>query len=111
MSVLLSVVLWAQPGEAAALVDYEDRVLTLLADHGARVVHRVRAVAGTGAGAERGVDADEPTEVHLLEFPSEDAFAAYMADKRRLALAPQRERAIARTLVVRVEPVTIASPG
>jgi hypothetical protein len=43
--------------------------------------------------------------VHLLEFPSEVALDAYMTDPERLALSQLRERAIARTALIRVEVV------
>ena len=74
VTVLLCVLLWARDGEEDALVEYEDRVLALLPDHGARVRQRVRSDGGDGA----------PLEVHVLEFPSEAALDAYMADERRV---------------------------
>ena len=56
-------------------VAYEDAVLPLLADHGARVVYRGRRTAGE--------DASLPFEVHLLWFPDRAAFDGYLADERR----------------------------
>ena len=38
MSVVLCVTLWARAGQEEALVAYEDAVLALLPEHGARVV-------------------------------------------------------------------------
>ena len=93
MSITLCVLLWARPGQQAALVAYEDAVLPLLADHGGSVLQRARNT---------GDDEDEPHEVHLLAFPSDDALAAYMADDRRAALAATRDAAIAKTEVLRV---------
>ena len=87
--------LGAATAEEDALVEYEDRVLALLPDHGARVMHRVRSDGGDGA----------PLEVHVFEFPSDAALDAYMADERRVALSALRERGIARTQVLRVEAV------
>lgn len=89
----LCVLLWAKPGAEAALVSYEDRVLELLGDHGARVLQRVR-----GDGANGG-----PLEVHVLEFASQVALDNYMEDGRRMALAGEHEAAIARTEVLRVD--------
>jgi hypothetical protein len=57
---------------------YEDAVLPLLADHGARVQYRGRRRADQ--------DAALPFEVHLLWFPHRAAFDAYIADPRRTAL-------------------------
>jgi uncharacterized protein (DUF1330 family) len=90
--VTLCVLLWARAGEETALVAYEDAVLALVATHGGRVVQRARTDGAGGA----------PLEVHLLQFPSEGAFDAYMHDPQRAALASQRDRAIARTEVHRV---------
>jgi uncharacterized protein (DUF1330 family) len=74
------VLLWARPGQENALTSYEDRVLALLPEHGARVLDRAA-----------------PTEVQLLEFPSAAALDAFMKDPRRTALAADRDAAIART--------------
>jgi uncharacterized protein (DUF1330 family) len=91
----LCILLYAVPGAEAGLVAYEDRVLALVAAHGGRVRSRVRQVE----------PGDGPYEVHVLEFPDQRAFDAYMADPDRLARAEERERAITRTEVLRVNAV------
>jgi hypothetical protein len=68
-----------QAGRASA---FEDAVLPLLADHGARLVYRGRRTAAGDAAA----DAQQPLEVHLIWFPGRAALAGYMADERRQAL-------------------------
>jgi uncharacterized protein (DUF1330 family) len=93
MDVTLCVLLWPHPGRADELVAYEDRVLPLVAEHGGRVRERARS---------DGTD-DAPLEVHIIEFPSERALDDYLADERRAALAAERDRAIARTQVLRVD--------
>jgi uncharacterized protein (DUF1330 family) len=91
MTLGLCVLLWAAPGQEKRLIEYEDRVLEHLPDHGARLVTRVRAAEG------------EPFEVQVLEFPSEQALVAFTEDPRRAVLAADRERAIARTEILRVD--------
>ena len=91
--VVLCAMLWPREGKEQLLIDYEDRVLELLPDHGARLLSRVRAIDG------------EPFEVQLLEFPSEGALGAFTDDPRRAALASLRDQAIARTEVLRVSPI------
>lgn len=76
----MCVLLWSRPGQEDALTAYEDRVLALLPDHGARVIER-----------------GQVAEVQRLEFPSAAALDAYMNDPRRTALAAERDAAIART--------------
>ena len=96
MDVTLCVLLWAHEGREAAVGDYEDRVLTLLADHGGQVIQRARTTGGDGDG--------EPAEVQILRFPSRAALEGFMGDSRRTALAAERDAAIARTEVL---PVTL----
>jgi uncharacterized protein (DUF1330 family) len=93
MSIHLCVLLWSKPGTEEALCAYEDSVLGLMSDHGARVLQRVRTDGADGA----------PLEVQVLEFPSRDALDGYMRDERRTALAGKREAAVARTDVLPVE--------
>ncbi len=80
------------------LVEYEGRVLRLLGDYGGRVLHRART-----AGSRR-----EPLEVQILQFPSEAALDEYTRDERRAVLADARDRAIARTQVLRVDLVQLS---
>jgi uncharacterized protein (DUF1330 family) len=101
MAVHLCVLLWAKPDAEAALTRYEDQVLELMADHGARVLQRVHSAGQDGA----------PTEVQILEYPSEDALEAYMTDERRVVLAGAREAAIARTEVIPVEIIGSGGKG
>jgi hypothetical protein len=54
---------------------YEDAVLPLLTLHGGEVQRRLRSADGT-------------TEVHVLSFPSEDAWRRYRDDPGRLAHRP-----------------------
>lgn len=91
MPLTICVMLWAAPGQEQLVAEYEDQVLERLAAYGARVLIRVRSQ-----------DAD-PTEVQVLEFPSEAQLDGFLEDPGRLALAGLREQAIARTEIRRVE--------
>lgn len=91
---LLCCLLWAHPGQAAALGRYEDRVLAILADHGGRV--RQRAV---GSG-----DDGHPNEVQLIEFATGRGLESFLRDPRRAALARERDRTVARTELFPVTP-------
>ena len=96
MEVNLCVLLWAHEGREAELGAYEDQVLGLLAEHDGHLIQRARTVTAKG-------DDSEPTEVQLLRFASEGALDGYIQDDRRVALAGQREAAIAMTEVLRVQ--------
>jgi uncharacterized protein (DUF1330 family) len=92
MSVTLCVLLWAHEGAEDALAAYEDRVLELVSAHGGRVLQRGRTDGSYSA----------PLEIQFLEFPSAAALDSYMTDERRTALVNERDRAIARTEILRV---------
>jgi hypothetical protein len=87
----------AEPALEAKASAYEDRVLPLLADHGARLLFRGRRTAD---------DPGLPLEVHLTRFPHRRAFDAYMADERRLALLDEFGDVFIRKQVVEVEAIT-----
>lgn len=93
MRVTLCVLLWARAGNEAGLVAYEDAVLQHVPAHGGRVRERVRTDGADGA----------PLEIHVLEFPSDDALDAYMQDPGRVTMTAVRDRAIERTEVYRVD--------
>lgn len=93
MSLTFHVLLWAHPGTDEAVVAYEDKVLRLVPDHGGKVLQRARSNGADG----------RPLEIQLLEFPSAEALDAYMVDPRRTSLASERDAAIAKTELIRVQ--------
>ena len=98
------VLLWARPGMEAALSTYEDKVLRLLAEHGGRVLERGTVQPGSQH------DGEPPTEVQFLEMPSQASLDTYVNDPRRLAMAAERDAAIARTDLLRIQPVSRPAP-
>jgi hypothetical protein len=91
--VVLCCLLWANEGLEDDMSAYEDAVLPLIRDHGGEVLQRAR---GDGADG-------RPHEVQFYRFPGQAAIDAYIADPRRLALAEERDRVVARTDVFPVE--------
>ena len=87
----------AEPGQVAAAAAFEDEVLALLPDHGARLVYRGRRTGGQ--------DPCLPAEVHLIWFPSRTAFAAYLADERRQALLARHGEVFTEKVVVELDEV------
>jgi uncharacterized protein (DUF1330 family) len=92
MSLKLCCMLWALPGQEGALIEYENRVLALLPDHGATLLGRMRSDGADG----------HPLEVQLFEFPSQESLDAYLTDRRRTALAADRDAAVAKTELMNV---------
>ena len=93
MSETSCVLLWNRPGMETVLAEYEDAVLAMVGEHGGKILQRVRGDGRDG----------NPLEVHLYEWPSATAREAYMSDPRRVAMAAQRDSAIARTDIFVVE--------
>ncbi|QEO13096.1 hypothetical protein FLP10_00690 [Agromyces intestinalis] len=97
-ALVLCCLLWAAPGHADDLSDYEDRVLSLLGDHDGAVVHRAIADGEDG----------RPNEVQIYRFGSRDALESYLSDPRRTAMSEERDRVIARTQLF---PIRLTSGG
>ena len=71
---------------------FERRAAAVMADHGGRIERTVVAPVE-----------DRPdllTEVHVVTFPGEAAFAAYRGDPRLRALAPLRESSVVATAIL-----------
>jgi uncharacterized protein (DUF1330 family) len=92
VSISLCCLLWARPGQHEGLIAYEDRVLELVSEHGGRILQRART---DGSG-------DQPLEIQVFTFESQSALDGYMNDERRLALADERDRVVARTELMHV---------
>ncbi|MCU1607645.1 MAG: hypothetical protein JWP46_4110 [Modestobacter sp.] len=69
--VTVVVVLDVPPEGVRGFRRYEDRVLPLLVRYDGRLDRRLRSADGT-------------TEVHVLSFPSDQAYRGYLADPERL---------------------------
>lgn len=92
--IVLCCLLWASEGLEDALTSYEDTVLGLIGDHGGVVLQRAQSDGADG----------KPHEVQLYRFANQASIDAYVADPRRVALADERTRVVARTDVF---PVTL----
>ena len=80
------------PEGVALLQSYEDQILPLLAEHGARIERRLRSEDGR-------------TEIHLLTFPSVQALTRYRSDPRRVRHHELLERSGAQLELHRVHDV------
>jgi len=99
--ITLAFVGYTTPALAPRAAEYEDEVLPLLAEHGARVVYR-----GRRAGAQ---DANVPFEVHLLWFPNRASFESYLADGRRTELLARFGEVFTVKHVVELESISVGS--
>jgi uncharacterized protein (DUF1330 family) len=95
----LCVVLYPNPGQNEALIEYEDLATSRFADYGAVLKQRVRTTEVRSA-ADGGT---APLEVQIIEFPSQAALDQFMVDPARVAADGLRRRAIARTDILTVD--------
>jgi hypothetical protein len=116
MSVVLCVALWPNPGMESELAAYEDAVLALLPEHGARLVARVRASAEEASSDDRPPETlpwetlpqetlpweTLPLETQIIELPDEVALESYLSDPRRTGRTAERDAVIAHTRIQRV---------
>ena len=85
--VLVVAILTIRPGAADRFREFETRAARILARHGGSM-ERTVAVE------------DAQREVHLLRFPSQDAYAEYRADAELASLAELRSESIAHTEIL-----------
>ena len=86
---LLVVILTVRPGALDSFRDFERQAARIMAHHGG-AIERAVVIPPVQPGA-------PSKEVHLVSFPSPEAFAAYRADPTLQALASLREAAVLNT--------------
>jgi hypothetical protein len=79
-------------------IAFEDAVLPLLDDHGAKLIQRVRRAPGE--------DPSLPLEVHVIWFPSRRALESYLGDPRRQRLIDTFGEVFTLKHVVEVETIS-----
>jgi len=95
MGLTFVVVARIPPGGVERFQRYEDAVLPLLTEHGARLERRLRSAAGD-------------MEVHVLSFAAAESLAAYLHDPRRAAHRDLLESSGAELELIEVEDIPTA---
>jgi antibiotic biosynthesis monooxygenase (ABM) superfamily enzyme len=88
---MIVAILKVRQGFAEQFCEYERRVAAIMRKYRGDIERTV--VVPTAE------DADTFQEIHLIRFPSEDAFTAYQADPERSVLEPRRQAAIVETQI------------
>ena len=91
--------LWIHRGLEMEFEAYECKVSRIMARYGGVIEQTIRRL---GASDDR---SDEPFEVHVLKFPSQDLYDAYRDDAERLALSGERAGIITNTDIL------VGTPG
>jgi uncharacterized protein (DUF1330 family) len=96
----LIVILTVRPEALDTFRAFEQQAARLMARHGG-AIERVVVLARAAPDAPPDLPPDAPhREVHLVTFPSAEAYAAYRADPGLQALAPLREAAVLSTEIL-----------
>lgn len=85
--------IYVNPDHRADYERFEREASRIMARHGGRIERRVATLPEPKATDER------PDEVHVVTFPSTQAFEAYRTDPALRELAELRARAIRRTVL------------
>ena len=91
--------LWIHQGLEAEFEAYEHKVARIMARYGGVIERAIRTSRGPDEGA------NEPFEVHVLEFPSRELYDAYRDDAERRSLSGERAGLIRNTDVL------VGAPG
>jgi uncharacterized protein (DUF1330 family) len=86
--------LWIHPGQQSAFESYERKAVQIMRRYGGSVQQTVRTTEAAPSPT------DPPFEVHVLEFPSVDAFHSYRSDAELAVLSAERAAVISRTEVI-----------
>ena len=93
-SLAVVVSLWIHPGRVSLFEVYEQKAARIMQRYGGVVEKVVRMSSATPSSNE------QPFEVHVLSFPSLEAFHSYRADAELAGLAAERSAAISRTEIL-----------
>ena len=83
--------LWVARGREEDFARFEALAFSIVARHGGSLQRRLALRDGAAS--------DTPDELHIVTFPSREAFEAYRADPELMSLAALRARAIVRTVI------------
>ncbi len=90
-SFVLLVGLWIARDREDDFERFETSAFAIIARHGGTLARRLALRDGLGS--------DAPNEMHVVTFPSREAYESYRSDPELAALAALRARAIVRTVI------------
>lgn len=91
---MLSIVVLLNINDESAFLEFEKAAIELMARYGGELIAAFKPKPGDSSFG--GSDADE---IHILQFPDEQAFAAYRSDAELKALSDLRLQAIKSTRI------------
>lgn len=95
--IYLTQLIYLNPGQEAVLDEFESLAIPLIAAYKGRLEWRIRPeernfIEGVG---------EQPYEVHVVSFPEEADFQAFMQDETRRQFLHLKEKAIRTSLIIK----------
>jgi uncharacterized protein (DUF1330 family) len=89
--------IYLHPGKESVFDEFESVAIPLIRKHGGELLLRVRPAADNVI--ERSIDI--PYEIHIVTFPSDEAFAAFAKDEAREGVLHLKDDSVRSSLLVR----------
>ncbi len=87
---------FVRPGREPDFHEFEEKVLPLLGRYGGQLLLRWRRTPETTIETSVG----DPYEVHLVSFPTAEAFRSYASNETRKAFLHLKDNAVERVLLI-----------
>ena len=94
--IYLTQLVFLHEGKERTFHQFEDMAIPLMEEYEGRVLYRLRPDDSAYVTSE----GERPYEVHVLSFPSEERFHAFMQDPRRLESAHLKDESVRSMLLV-----------
>ncbi len=97
--IYLTQLVFIKSGKEQAFLDFEAHAIPLMEEYNGKIIYRIRP------SEDSFVDEDKelPYEIHFISFDSEQSFAEFMQDDRRLAFMHLKEESVKSVLLVKGE--------
>lgn len=94
--IYITALLFIKEGQETAFHEYENAVLPILQAYNGTLIHRIRPTSDSYIGTST---EEQPYEIHLISFPTEEDFKSYLLDPKRSSFNELKEKAIEYSLV------------
>lgn len=95
----LTQVIFVHAGKEAVFQEFEDIALPLMAEYGGKLLYRLRPTKESTIFAHD----EQPYEVHILSFESEEALLRFSKDERRASFLHLKEESVRASLLMQGE--------
>ncbi len=95
--IYLTQLIYINKGKEKIFQEFEDFAIPLMEKYDGKMVYRIRPTEGSFIITEE----DNPYEIHIISFTSQQKLEDFMADKSRLKFLPLKEDAVKSTILIK----------